>query len=242
MIKKFATTVLLFSLFAGFISCGKSDKIMLFDGESFSGWEGSKTVFRIENEAIVGGNLKNPMQDSYYLCTEQEYENFELRVKVKFISTHEMTNGGISFRASRVPNSNEVKSYQADIGYIDAIAIANFSDFTPRDTTGIYPLWGSLVDECRPDTSRYPRPDIFPVRILKVADKDLIEETIDPNGWNEVYIKANGPDIEIKLNGVTTAKFTETDDIPTTGSICLQAHSGGPFEVWYKNVELKPLD
>ncbi|MEM7381457.1 MAG: DUF1080 domain-containing protein [Bacteroidota bacterium] len=152
-----------------------------------------------------------------------------------------MTNGGISFRASRVPNSNEVMSYQADLGYIDASAIAHFSDFTPRDITGIYPLWGSLVDECRPDTSRYPRPDIFPVRILKVANKDLIEETIHPNDWNEIYIKANGPDIQIKINGVETADFTEKDDIPTKGCICLQAHSGDPFEVWYKNVELQAL-
>ncbi|NAS12200.1 3-keto-disaccharide hydrolase [Poritiphilus flavus] len=242
MIKKFAYPILLLCLSMLFISCGKSDKIMLFDGESFEGWEGSKTVFRIENEAIVGGSLKKPNDESYYLCTKQKYENFELRLQAKFISADDKTNGGISFRASRVPNSNEVMGYQADIGYIDARAIALFSDFIPRDTTGIYPLWGSLVDECRPDTSRYPRPDIFPVRIFEVANKELIEETIDPDGWNEVYIKANGPDIEIKINGVATANFTERDNVPTTGCICLQVHSGDPFEVWYKNVELQQLD
>jgi hypothetical protein len=130
--------------------------------------------------------------------------------------------------------------YQADIGYIDASAITHFSDFTPADTTALYPLWGSLVDESRPNTSRYPRPDIFPVVIFKVAEKELIEEIIDPFDWNEVNIKANGPDIEIMINGVSTAKYTEQGDVAENGCICLQAHSGAPYEVWYKDIVLNP--
>lgn len=224
-----------------FISCGSSDEIKLFNGESLEGWEGSNTIFRVENGAIIGGDLEKPIDESYYLCTENKYENFELRLYAKFIAKDINTNGGISFRAKRVPNSNEVMGYQADLGYIDAVAISQFSDFTPKDTTGLYPLWGSLVDENRPDTSRYPRPDIFPVIIFKVADKELIEEIIDPLDWNEINIMANGPDIEIKINGVTTAKYTEKDNVPTSGYICLQAHSGGPYEIWYKNIVLNPL-
>lgn len=225
-----------------FMSCGQSNEIKLFNGVSLEGWEGSNTVFRVEQGAIVGGNLKNPIDKSYYLCTKRKYENFELKLAAKFITSDLKTNGGISFRAKRVPNSNEVMGYQADIGYIDASAIAQFSDFTPADTTGIYPLWGSLVDENRPNTSRYPRPDIFPVIIYKVANKALIEEVIDPNGWNEIHITANGPNIEIKINGVSTAKYTEKGDVPADGCICLQTHSGDPYEVWYKNIMLNQLD
>ncbi|MEN8250343.1 MAG: DUF1080 domain-containing protein [Bacteroidota bacterium] len=225
-----------------FMSCGNSDELKLFNGESLEGWEGSNTVFRVEEGAIVGGNLKEPLEKSYYLCTEQKYENFDLKLSAKFIGNDLNINGGISFRAKRVPNSNEVMGYQADIGYIDAGAIPIFSDFTPEDTSGLYPLWGCLVDENRADTSRYPRPDIFPAIIFKVADRQLIEEIINPFGWNEIHIKANGPDIEIKINGVTTAKFTEKGNVPLNGSICLQAHSGGPYEVWYKNIRLKHLE
>ena len=209
-----------------FVSCGMSDEIKLFNGETLKGWEGSNTFFRVEKGAIVGGSLNEPIDKSYYLCTKEKYENFELKLAAKFITSDIKINGGISFRAKRVPNSNEVMGYQADIGYIDASAIALFSDFTPADTTSIYPLWGSLVDENRPDTSRYPKPDIFPVIIYKVANKELIEENIDPDGWNEIHIKANGPDIEININGVLTAKYTEKGDAPTKGCICLQAHAG----------------
>ena len=242
MIKKNLKSLGCFFSIVLFMSCGTPDELKLFNGKSLEGWEGSNSIFRVEKGAIVGGNLENPIDKSYYLCTEQKYENFELKLSAKFITNDINTNGGISFRAKRVPNSSEVMGYQADIGYIDAPVIAQFSDFTPRDTTGLYPLWGSLVDENRPDTSRYPRPDIFPVIFFKVADKELMEEIIDPFDWNEISIKANGPDIEIKINGVTTAQYTEKGDIPSSGYICLQAHSGGPYEIWYKNIVLNQLE
>lgn len=224
------------------ISCSKSEELYLFNGKSFEGWEGSNTVFRVEEGAIIGGNLNEPLDQGYYLCTEQKYENFELKLSVRFITKDLQIDGGITFRAKRVPNSNQVMGYQADIGYIDAGAIPIFSDFTPKDTTGIYPLWGSLVDENRPDISRYPRPDIFPAVIYEVADKELVEEIIDPNDWNEIHINANGPDIEIKINGTTTAKFTEKGDVPASGCICLQANGGGPYEIWYKDIGLTQLE
>lgn len=241
MIKNILKPIGCFFCVAIFMSCGMSEEGKLFNGESLDGWEGEATVFRVEKGAIVGGSLKEPLEESHYLCTKESYENFKLTLSAKFVAKDINTNGGISFRAKRVPNSNEVMSYQADIGYIDADAIPQFSDFTPADTAGLYPLWGSLVDENREDTSRYPRPDIFPVIIFKVADKELIEEIINPLDWNEITIKANGPDIEIKINGVSTAKFTEKEDIPSSGSICLQAHSGGPYEIWYKDIVLQPL-
>ena len=68
------------------------------------------------------------------------------------------------------------------------------------------------------------------------------EEIADPFDWNEVTITANGPAIEININGVTTAAFTETLDVPSSGGICLQAHAGGPYEVWYQDIVLTQLE
>lgn len=242
MIKNILKPIGCFFTILFFVGCGTPEEIKLFDGASLDGWEGSETVFRVENGAIVGGNLKEPLDESYYLCTKEQYENYSLKLSVKFVTKDLNTNGGISFRANRVPNSNEVMGYQADIGYLDPNAIAQFSDFTPADTTALYPLWGSLVDENRKDVSRYPRPDIYPVIFFKVANKELVEELIDPLNWNEITITANGPDIEIKINGVTTAEYTEQADVPSNGYICLQAHSGGPFEIWYKDIVLSQLE
>lgn len=224
------------------MACEKSNESILFNGKSFDGWEGSNTVFRIEDEAIVGGSLVTALDESYYLCTERKYGNFELTLSAKFVSPDPEVNGGISFRAKRVPDSNEVMGYQADIGYIDPRVIAQFSDFTPEDTSSLYPLWGCLVDENRPNVLMYPRPDIYPVIIHSVANNDLMEEIINQEDWNEIQISAIGSDIEIKINGVSTAKYSEEADLPTEGCICLQAHSGGPYEIWYKNISLSQIE
>ena len=40
-------------------SCQNQKDIQLFDGQTFTGWEGSDSAFRIENGAIIGGSLEN---------------------------------------------------------------------------------------------------------------------------------------------------------------------------------------
>ena len=53
---------------------------------------------------------------------------------------------------------------------------------------------------------------------------------------------AIGKDIEIKVNGITTIQYTEKDDVASKGVICLQAHSGAPYEVHYKNINIKKIE
>ncbi len=69
------------------------------------------------------------------------------------------------------------------------------------------------------------------------------EHNIDPAGFNDMEVIARGPHVVIKVNGVTTADYTETDpDIPRTGLIGLQIHVGEPMEVHFTNIRIKPLD
>ena len=58
----------------------------LFDGRTFDGWEGNTdTAFRIEDGAIVGGNLKQGLPHNEFLCTRREFADFELRLKAKLL-------------------------------------------------------------------------------------------------------------------------------------------------------------
>jgi hypothetical protein len=100
----------------------------LFDGKSFKGWEGDLSVFRIEGGAIVGGTLKAPIARNEFLCTTEEFGDFELRVKFKLLGDPARANAGIQFRSQRIPNNHEVIGYQADMGQ---------------------QYWGSLYDESR---------------------------------------------------------------------------------------------
>jgi len=105
--------------------CSKKEAA-LFDGKSFDGWEGPFESFRIEDGAIVGGNLEAPITKNQFLSTKASYSDFELRLKFRMLG--EKTNAGVQFRTKRIPDHHEVIGYQADMGG---------------------KFWGALYDESR---------------------------------------------------------------------------------------------
>ncbi len=86
----------------------------IFDGRTLAGWEGSDKWFRIEDGAIVGGSLSERIPHNEFLCTEREYDDFELRLQVKAVG--EGLNAGIQIRSRRIPHHHEMIGYQADVG------------------------------------------------------------------------------------------------------------------------------
>lgn len=98
----------------------------LFDGKTFTGWEGNLGVFRIEDAAIVGGSLAAPVTRNEFLCTTNRYANFELTLNVRLLGND--ANAGIQIRSERIPNDFEMIGYQADMGQ---------------------QYWGCLYDESR---------------------------------------------------------------------------------------------
>jgi hypothetical protein len=123
----FTSVVLLMLLLATAGACQRGAK-RLFDGKSFNGWEGDLNLFRIEDGAITGGSLKESLAHNEFLCTTEEFDDFELRLKVKLIGDPASANAGIQFRSKRIPNHHEVIGYQADMGQH---------------------YWGALYDESR---------------------------------------------------------------------------------------------
>jgi hypothetical protein len=89
--------------------------VTIFDGKTFTGWEGNLSIFRIEDGAIVGGSLKDKIARNEFLCTTQAYGDFELRLKFKLLGG-DTANAGVQFRTKRIPNNHEVSGYQADMG------------------------------------------------------------------------------------------------------------------------------
>jgi len=101
---------------SGFSQPPKNPKpVSIFDGKTFSGWEGNLAIFRIEDGAIVGGSLKDKIVRNEFLCTTRTYGNFELRLKFKLLGG-DSANAGVQFRTKRIPNDHEVSGYQADMG------------------------------------------------------------------------------------------------------------------------------
>lgn len=100
--------------------------VVLFDGETFKGWEGPLESFRIEDGAIVGGTLNRRIPKNQFLSTRESFSDFELRLKFKIVGDD--VNAGIQIRSQRIPDHHEMIGYQADIGQ---------------------QYWGALYDESR---------------------------------------------------------------------------------------------
>lgn len=183
--KIFMSVLFLVSL-GSFLS---AKSVSIFDGKSFAGWEGPVESFRIEDGAIVGGNLKTAIPKNQFLSTKKRYGDFELRLKFKLVG--ERANAGVQFRTERIPNHHEVIGYQADMG-------------------GKY--WGALYDESRrrvilqgPDLeklSEYIKFDDWNTYVIRCEGRHIQlwlngHKTVD---WNE-------PDDEIPGEGIIAVQI-----------------------------------
>jgi hypothetical protein len=151
----------------------------LFDGKTLEGWEGNTKMFRVHEGAIVAGTLKEKIPRNEFLCTKKEYENFELRLKVKAIG--DGVNAGVQFRTKRIPDHHEVIGYQADVGD---------------------EWWGKLYDESRrrtilagEDNSKLVKEGEWNEYVIRCKD-DRIQLFL--NGTRTVDYKEEDPKIERK--------------------------------------------
>ncbi|MDH3650976.1 MAG: DUF1080 domain-containing protein [Saprospiraceae bacterium] len=183
----------------------------LFDGKSFTGWEGNMDMFRIEDGAVVAGTLDTFIPRNEFLCTEVMVENFELRLKAKMQGPGD--NAGIQFRSRRIPDHHEVTGYQCDMG---------------SDPSG--KIWGYLYDESR--RKRFlATPDSDALLNVLIVD-DWNDFVIRAEG-SRIQIWLNGQQ--------TVDFTEEDDSVFRNGVICLQIHGGKPAEAWYKDVYLVKL-
>jgi hypothetical protein len=134
-------------------------------------------------------------------------------IRLKAKLVGESKNAGIQIRSTRIPDHFEVIGYQCDMGEIEDRLI-----------------WGSLYDESRRKL------------FLAHPPAEEVSNALIKEDWNEFVIRAEGPRIQIWLNGYPTVDYTETkENIDQTGKICLQIHSGPPAEAWYKDIEIEEL-
>ncbi|HEX4131155.1 MAG TPA: DUF1080 domain-containing protein [Pirellulales bacterium] len=90
--------------------------------------------------------------------------------------------------------------------------------------------WGALYDESRRK------------RVLASGDAAEIDKVLRRNEWNDYVIRAEGPHIQLWINGSQTVNYTEPDDaIARRGIIGLQIHAGAPSEAWYKDITIQEL-
>lgn len=183
----------------------------LFDGQTLTGWEGNEEFFRVQDGVIVAGSLEDRIPHNAFLCTNEEYGDFELRLEARVVG--EGQNGGVQIRSQRIPNHHEVRGYQSDVG-------------SSADRT----IWGSLYDESRrgllDDGGDHEE-------VTEVVNAGGWNEMIVRCEGPRIQIWINGFQ--------TVDYTEENEDIPRTGIIGLQIHGGSPAEVSYRNIRIHSL-
>lgn len=80
-------------------------------------------------------------------------------------------------------------------------------------------------------------------KMLAQPSKEVLAKAQKPLGeWNEYRIRAEGPRIQLWLNGVQTVDYTETDPaIEAKGMIAVQIHGNATSVVQYKDLRIVEL-
>ena len=95
----------------------QSAEIALFDGKTFTGWQGdTEHIWRVQDGVVVGGSMQG-VKNNEFLATNDRYSNFILRLEWKLIGTEGFVNSGVQVRSERIEKpAHEMIGYQADIG------------------------------------------------------------------------------------------------------------------------------
>lgn len=183
----------------------------LFDGKSLTGWEGNEKMFRVAEGAIVAGSRDEKIPHNEFLCTKEEFGDFELRLEARLIGKGD--NAGVQFRSQRIPNHHEVSGYQCDMGRMRG-----------------KPIWGWLYDESRRKKFLV---EADAEKLAKVINQDGWNELVIRCQGPRVQIWVNGLQ--------TVDYTEKEAGIADKGIIGLQIHGGEPAEASYQNIRIKRL-
>ncbi len=188
--------------------------ISLFDGKTLNGWKSNEEVPGVFTVEDGTIKVKGGRAHLFYAGDVKgaKFKNFEFKAKVM---TKKNANSGIYFHTEFQKDGWPAKGYECQVN--------NSFDKDPRRTGSLY------------------------------AVKDFKEVFIKDSEWFDYNIKVEGKHVVITVNGKVTADYTEKEGDPrqddtqkkgrwvSEGTFAFQAHDPG-CEVYYKDIQVKPLD
>lgn len=204
--------------------------VSLFNGRDLTGWKGDRTIWSVEDGAIVGETTpEHRIRENNYLIWEGEVEDFELRLCYRI----EAGNSGIYCRARKRPEGQDtpdpIIAWQADID-AEGKWTGVIMEWTGRDKLA----------------ERGSRVEIDEEGNRKVAgslgDPDELWAQVKKDGWNDYVVTARGGHITLEINGVKMAELMDRDPRRLKqGLLALQVHVGPPMRVAFRDIRLKKL-
>ncbi|MAB77281.1 MAG: glycosyl hydrolase [Verrucomicrobiales bacterium] len=201
--------------------------IELFNGENLDGWTPSKE--NPDSYSVKDGKLivKGGRSHLFYTGDVQagKFKDFELKVRAK---TFPGANSGVYFHSEYQNEGWPNKGYECQV---------NSTHKDPKKTGSLYGVINILV---LAEGQKQPKGG-------KHIERDKAPST--DGEWFDYHIIVKGRDIEIRVNGETTVKYSEPKGGPDTvfggrrlseGTFAIQAHDPDS-EVHYERWAVKPL-
>ena len=203
----------------------------IFDGTSWSGWDGDRTFWRIEDNSFVGESTPQNVvsRNTFLIWRGGTLRDFELKLEVRMNST----NSGIQVRSQELPEAGQwvLAGYQADM------------EFAGLYTGNIHDERGRSFLAQRGQVSIDTSPEARSRIIGRVDDPTELKGSININGWNQYHIIGRGNVLMVIYNGRLMSVFIDDDaqNRDLEGLLGFQMHTGPPMKVEYRNIFLKTV-
>ena len=203
-----------------------ADWVKLFDGKTLNGWvqNNGTATYRVEDGAIVGRTSEG--SPNSFLCTVQDYGDFELEFEVK---VHEKLNSGVQIRS-------KTKAQTTGEGPINAVGRV-YGPQVEIEVSGAQGAEGGYVYG-----------EAMGRGWLAFEERVLPHKYFIDGAWNRYRVVAKGARIQTWINREQIDDLTDEETYNThpKGFIGLQVHGvpkgTGPYEVAWRKIRIKTLD
>jgi quinoprotein glucose dehydrogenase len=217
--------------------------IELFDGSTLNGWvhmNGAHT-FAVEDGAIVGRTVESSASMNSFLCTLQQFDDFELELETMI---DRITNSGIQIRTRVRPVQGPGSGVESSPGRVNGPQVEIRRFYKGQPATGL--LYGEALGTGWLSSQQK----------IDEGHPYFIDE-----GWNTLRIVARGPRIQTWVNGHSIEDLVNEEVYKThpKGFIGLQIHgvsdrelsmpvhagsgvtTNQPLVIKWRNIRIRPL-
>ena len=193
----------------------------LFNGKNLNGWiqKNGTATYHVEDGMIIGKTVKG--SPNSFLCSEKEYDDFELEFEVKLFNIE--LNSGVQIRS----NTKNPEGGQK-FGRVNGPQVEIEASGTNGAESGY--IYGEAINGWMT-----PNEKLIPHKVFKDGE------------WNSYRIVAKGARILTWINGKQIEDLVDEEIFKThpKGFIGLQVHGvgdRGPFQVAWRNIRIKILN
>jgi len=208
----------------------KDGFVNLFDGKTFTGWQGDTAYWRVDGGEFIGEEHPDKMlkNNTFLIWRGGTPGDFEFKAEYRISGGG---NSGVQYRSEELKDIPlALKGYQADIDGANQYTGQNYEE----RGRGFLAMRGQKVDL---------EPNVKPIISRdSLGNGDSLKTHIkDSTQWNEVHIIAKGNHLQHYINGILMSDATDNDTAARkmTGVIGLQMHVMPYMKVEYRNIRLK---